>query len=107
VVAGEEDEDDSYRQKIDASIEEQIGWIDGVAILVAVVVVVMVTAFNDWSKEKQFRGLQSKIEHEHKFSVIRNGQLHQIPVGEILVGEICQVKYGELQLTISWGKEWL
>lgn len=65
------------------------------AILVAVLVVVLVTAFNDWSKEKQFRGLQSKIEHEHKFSTIRNGEVEQIPVGDLLVGDICQVKYGE------------
>ena len=53
------------------------------------------TAFNDWRKEKQFRGLQDKIEHEHKFSVIRNNEVQQIPVSEIVVGDICQVKYGE------------
>jgi hypothetical protein len=50
--------------------ESQAGWIEGVAILVAVIVVVLVTAFNDYRKEKQFRGLQSKIEHEHQFAVI-------------------------------------
>lgn len=71
------------------------GWIEGVAILGAVIIVVLVTAFNDWRKEKQFRGLQSKIESEHKFSVIRLGQVEQIPVGDIVVGDICQVKYGE------------
>lgn len=65
------------------------------AILGAVIIVVLVTAFNDWRKEKQFRGLQSKIESEHKFAVIRLGQVEQIPVGEIVVGDICQVKYGE------------
>ena len=75
--------------------EDEAGWIEGVAILLAVVVVVLVTAFNDWRKEKQFRGLQNKIEHEHKFAVIRGGNLHQIPVGDIVVGDICQVKYGE------------
>lgn len=64
------------------------------AILLAVVVVVFVTAFNDWRKEKQFRGLQNKIETEHKFSVIRGGQVNQLPVGDIVVGDICQVKYG-------------
>lgn len=52
------------------------------------------TAFNDWQKEKQFRGLQNKIEHEHQFSVIRGGKDIQIPVGELVVGDICQVKYG-------------
>ncbi len=30
-------------------------WIEGVAILICVVVVVMVTAGNDYSKERQFR----------------------------------------------------
>uniref|UniRef100_A0A1I8F266 P-type Ca(2+) transporter n=1 Tax=Macrostomum lignano TaxID=282301 RepID=A0A1I8F266_9PLAT len=42
--------------------EEQAGWIEGVAIAFAVIVVVIVTAFNDWSKERQFRGLQAKLE---------------------------------------------
>lgn len=76
--------------------ESEAGWIEGVAILGAVVVVVFVTAFNDWQKEKQFRGLQNKIEHEHKFSTIRNGEVVQIAVSDLLVGDICQVKYGEL-----------
>jgi len=66
-----------------------------VAILVAVVVVVLVTSFNDWRKERQFRGLQNKIEGEHKFATIRAGEVLQIPVGDLVVGDICQVKYGE------------
>lgn len=56
---------------------------------------VLVTAFNDWSKEKQFRGLQSRIEQEQKFTVIRGGQVIQIPVADIIVGDIAQVKYGK------------
>ena len=36
------------------------GWIEGVAILLAVAVVVAVTAVNDYQKEKQFRQL-SKV----------------------------------------------
>jgi len=74
--------------------ESEASWIEGVAILVAVLVVVLVTAFNDWQKEKQFRGLQSRIEHEHRFATIRAGELVQIPVGDIVVGDICQIKYG-------------
>ncbi|KAJ8302062.1 hypothetical protein KUTeg_021049 [Tegillarca granosa] len=78
------------------SSDSQAEWIEGLAILGAVAVVVLVTAFNDWQKEKQFRGLQNKIEHEHQFSVIRGGKDIQIPVGELVVGDICQVKYGDL-----------
>uniref|UniRef100_A0A8C0GSY7 Calcium-transporting ATPase n=1 Tax=Chelonoidis abingdonii TaxID=106734 RepID=A0A8C0GSY7_CHEAB len=84
-VAGAEDEG-----------EAQAGWIEGAAILFSVIIVVLVTAFNDWSKEKQFRGLQSRIEQEQKFTVIRKGQVIQIPVAEIVVGDIAQIKYGDL-----------
>lgn len=75
--------------------EAEAGWIEGAAILLSVVCVVLVTAFNDWSKEKQFRGLQSRIEQEQKFTVVRGGQVVQIKVSEIVVGDIAQVKYGE------------
>ncbi|KAM8916534.1 plasma membrane calcium-transporting ATPase 2-like isoform 2-T7 [Spinachia spinachia] len=76
--------------------ESQAGWIEGAAILFSVIIVVLVTAFNDWSKEKQFRGLQSRIEQEQKFTVIRKGQVIQIPVAEMVVGDIAQIKYGDL-----------
>ncbi|CAH8557877.1 unnamed protein product [Schistosoma guineensis] len=76
--------------------EGQAGWIEGLAILIAVFVVVFVVALNDWQKERQFRGLQNKIESEHTFFVIRKGDTKQIPVKEIVVGDVCQVKYGDL-----------
>lgn len=75
--------------------EAEAGWIEGAAILLSVVCVVLVTAFNDWSKEKQFRGLQNRIEQEQKFTVVRGGQVVQIKVSEIIVGDIMQVKYGK------------
>jgi P-type Ca2+ transporter type 2B len=70
-------------------------WIEGVAILVAVLVVVFVTAFNDWRKERQFRGLQTKIEKDHQTSVVRDNRIQQIPVNELVVGDLCFIKYGE------------
>uniref|UniRef100_H3AUN5 Calcium-transporting ATPase n=1 Tax=Latimeria chalumnae TaxID=7897 RepID=H3AUN5_LATCH len=81
---------------VDDEGESQAGWIEGAAILFSVIIVVLVTAFNDWSKEKQFRGLQSRIEQEQKFTVIRKGQVIQIPVAELVVGDIAQIKYGDL-----------
>ncbi|XP_041348838.1 plasma membrane calcium-transporting ATPase 2-like isoform X2 [Gigantopelta aegis] len=90
------DPDADYESGEGDNVEEAAGWIDGLAILIAVAVVVLVTAFNDWSKEKQFRGLQNKIEDEHKFCTIRAGEVEQISVGDLVVGDICQVKYGDL-----------
>ncbi|XP_032088126.1 plasma membrane calcium-transporting ATPase 1-like [Thamnophis elegans] len=71
-------------------------WIEGAAILLSVVCVVMVTAFNDWSKEKQFRGLQRRIEKEQKVTVVRSGDITEIPVIDLVVGDIMQIKYGDL-----------
>ncbi|XP_073678768.1 plasma membrane calcium-transporting ATPase 3b [Garra rufa] len=76
--------------------EAEAGWIEGAAILLSVICVVLVTAFNDWSKEKQFRGLQSRIELEQRFAVVRNGNVIQIPVADMVVGDMAQVKYGDL-----------
>ncbi|XP_039998009.1 plasma membrane calcium-transporting ATPase 1a isoform X1 [Xiphias gladius] len=81
---------------VEDETEAEAGWIEGAAILLSVICVVLVTAFNDWSKEKQFRGLQSRIEQEQKFTVVRGGQVIQIPVAEIVVGDIAQIKYGDL-----------
>jgi len=76
--------------------EHSTDWIEGLAILLAVVIVVLVTAFNDWSKEKQFRGLQDRIEGEQTFSVIRSNTMTQVQVGDIVVGDIISTKYGDL-----------
>ncbi|KAM3872460.1 plasma membrane calcium-transporting ATPase 3b isoform 5-T5 [Diretmus argenteus] len=76
--------------------EAEAGWIEGAAILLSVVCVVLVTAFNDWSKEKQFRGLQSRIEQEQKVTVVRKGNVIQIPVADMVVGDMAQIKYGDL-----------
>lgn len=37
----------------------KIGWLDGVAILVAVIIIVAVTAGNNYMKDKQFRKLNA------------------------------------------------
>lgn len=63
--------------------------------MAAVVIVVLVTAFNDWSKERQFRGLQNKLESEHTIAVIRAGDVAQTVVQDIVVGDVCLIKYGK------------
>ncbi len=77
-------------------VEANLEWVEGVAIMIAVVVVVSVTAFNDWRKEKQFRGLQNKLESDNMANVIRSGYVKQILVKDIVVGDLCLIKYGDL-----------
>ena len=42
------------------SEDPESGWIEGVAIMIAVVIVVMVTAINDLQKDRQFRALNAR-----------------------------------------------
>lgn len=37
------------------------GWIEGTAILIAVLIVVLVTSINDYTKEKRFRKLNDIV----------------------------------------------
>lgn len=76
--------------------ETNVEWIEGAAIIFAVVVVIFVTAFNDWTKEKQFRSLQNKIEENQTFNLIRKNQFEQVHLKDIVVGDICSIKYGDL-----------
>jgi magnesium-transporting ATPase (P-type) len=39
---------------------EDLEWIEGIAILLSVVVVVLVASFTDYQKERQFKALQAK-----------------------------------------------
>ena len=41
--------------------EDNTGWIDGFAIIVAVIIVALVTAVNDYQKEQQFRGSEGFV----------------------------------------------
>lgn len=52
--------------------EREAGWIEGAAILLAVIVVVLVTALNDWSKEKQFRGFSSLKDNTNITEISQN-----------------------------------
>ena len=69
-------------------------WIEGLAISIGVLVIVLVSAANDYGKERQFQVLQSKVREEHRISVIRNGIAVAIPVQDLVVGDLCQLKYG-------------
>lgn len=39
----------------------QVDWVEGLAICIAIIIIVLVTALNDWQKEKQFTKLNQKV----------------------------------------------
>ena len=70
------------------------GLFDGAAILVTVAVIITVTVYNDWQKERQFRGILNRVERE--IATLRGCTIIQLPVAELVVGDIVQVKCGNL-----------
>eukprot|EP00124_Ichthyophonus_hoferi_P002703 Ihof_evm4s196 gene=Ihof_evmTU4s196 len=71
------------------------GWIEGSAILVAVCIVVLVAAINDFEKEKQFRRLNCKKDMKD-VKVIRDGVQSQVQVTELVVGDVVVIDTGDI-----------
>ena len=67
------------------------GWYEGVTIYLAVVIIVSVTAANDYMKEKQFRRLLA-VRKERNALVIRDGKIQTISTYDLLVGDILLLK---------------
>jgi calcium-translocating P-type ATPase len=70
------------------------GYVEGVAILAACLIVSVVTAINDYQKESQFREL-SAVNDEIDVVVVRSGKFHNIPVGDLVVGDIVCLEAGD------------
>ncbi|PNS18960.1 Calcium-transporting ATPase 2 [Sphaceloma murrayae] len=70
-------------------------WIEGVAIVVAILIVVFVGALNDWQKERQFVKLNKKKEDRY-IKVIRSGKTQEISVYDVMVGEVVLLEPGDM-----------
>ncbi|KAG5437806.1 hypothetical protein PCANB_000520 [Pneumocystis canis] len=77
------------------SDEMQNSGIDGIAILVAIVVISLVSAINDYQKEVQFEKLNAKKE-DYEVRVIRSQKPVSISVYELQVGDILLFELGDL-----------
>ncbi|KAK0960895.1 plasma membrane calcium [Friedmanniomyces endolithicus] len=72
-----------------------VDWIEGVAIMVAIIVVVVVGALNDWQKEKQFAKLNKKKD-DRNVKLIRSGRTQEISIHDVLVGDVLLVEPGDI-----------
>jgi len=72
-----------------------LGWLEGVAILFAVVVVVTVGAVNDYQKERQFRDLNAKKE-DVEVTVLRGGEMVNLSTHDLVVGDILMLSTGDI-----------
>jgi Ca2+-transporting ATPase len=75
--------------------EPKVEWIEGVAIIVAIAIVVVVGAANDWQKERQFVKLNRKKD-DRTIKVIRSGRMLEISVYDIFVGDLVNLEPGDM-----------
>jgi Ca2+-transporting ATPase len=75
--------------------EPGVEWVEGLAILVAIIIVVTVGAANDWQKERQFAKLNKKKENR-QVKVMRSGRTEEISIHDVLVGDVMHLEPGDL-----------
>lgn len=82
-------------QSLSPSSEGDVQWVEGVAIIVAILVVVVVGAANDWQKERQFVKLNKKKD-DRFVKVFRSGKTTEINIIDVLVGDVMHLEPGDL-----------
>ncbi|KAF8267739.1 hypothetical protein EI94DRAFT_1729725 [Lactarius quietus] len=81
----------SSRPEGDAPVD----WAEGVAIIVAILIVVVVGSLNTWQKEKQFKVLIEKKE-DRLVKVIRDSGELQVHLQQVVVGDVLLLEPGEV-----------
>ena len=71
-------------------------WVDGVSIVVAVLVVVLVGSITDYQKELKFHELNEEQEKGTVYKIIRNGVPEDHVSDDLLVGDIIMINYGDI-----------
>ncbi|KXN66247.1 calcium-translocating P-type ATPase [Conidiobolus coronatus NRRL 28638] len=79
-------------------IRPRVQFVEGLAILIAVIIVVLVSSINDFQKEKQFQMLNKKKEGRD-IKVLRDGKMTLISVYDVMVGDIVHLEPGDILST--------
>lgn len=71
-------------------------WVDGLSIILAVVVVVLVGSITNYTKEKKFKQLSDTNSNMIKFVITRDGHTKEVGAGELLVGDLVNISTGKI-----------
>ena len=71
-------------------------WIDGVSIIIAILVVVLVGSITNYQKETKFHELNEVQNKGTKYNIIRNGKTKEYISDDILVGDLIMINYGDI-----------
>ena len=71
-------------------------WIDGVSIVIAIFIVVLVSSITEYTKEMKFHQLNKTQNENLKYKLIRRGQPENRINDDILVGDLIIINYGDI-----------
>ncbi|GAB1197258.1 hypothetical protein APSETT444_006551 [Aspergillus pseudonomiae] len=72
-----------------------VEWVEGVSILVAIIVIVLVGAANDFQKQIKFQKLNKK-KLDRNVTVVRSGHAHEVPISDLVVGDVVHMEPGDV-----------
>lgn len=75
--------------------QPKVEWVEGVAIIVAILIVVLVGSLNDWQKEKQFMKLNKKKDDRY-VKLVRSGKIQEISIHDVLAGDVMLLEPGDM-----------
>jgi Ca2+-transporting ATPase len=75
--------------------EPGIEWVEGVAIVAAILIVVLVGSLNDYQKERQFAKLNRK-KQDRSVNVTRSGKQSKVSVHDLMAGDVIHLEPGDL-----------
>ncbi|KAJ3201988.1 hypothetical protein HDU82_007683 [Entophlyctis luteolus] len=79
-----------------AEQKDPLGFVDGLVIILAVFVIVMISAVNDFRKQTQFHELSNFSNSLAKVQVIRDGANAHVKPTDLLVGDVCVLHAGDM-----------
>ena len=71
-------------------------WLDGISIIIAIIVVVMVGSITNYKKEMKFHDLNNFENENTKYEVIRNGNINELHSDDLLVGDLIKIYSGDI-----------
>lgn len=74
---------------------QSLDWVEGLAIEIAVVIVVLVTGLTDYRREKQFVALNARKD-DRQVKAVRSGRSVLISVYDVMVGDVLHLESGDV-----------
>ena len=71
-------------------------WLDGISIIIAIIVVVTVGSVTNYKKEMKFHDLNNFENQNTKYDVIRNGNMQELHSDDLLVGDLVKIYSGDI-----------